>query len=155
MDGASTSNGKSHRDFDEESKYTKTATSYEDLSVVGGPYRSSSHIPNEEHNEAAIEETEGKKAPSTELTGWRLAVVVASLCSAVFCVALDNTSKILKESFNGYSNAHKLVVLSVAIPRITDAFNTIDDIGWYGTAYFLTICSKWKGVSQQCLLISP
>lgn len=29
---------------------------------------------------------------SNELTGWKLGILVASLCSAVFCVALDNTS---------------------------------------------------------------
>lgn len=28
-----------------------------------------------------------------ELTGWKLTLLIASLCSAVFCVALDNTSK--------------------------------------------------------------
>lgn len=38
-----------------------------------------------------------------------------------------------------------ITVLATAIPRITDEFGTIDDIGWYGSAYFLTICSECEG----------
>lgn len=30
-------------------------------------------------------------------------------------------------------------IVATAIPRITDQFNKIDDIAWYGSAYFLTI----------------
>ena len=32
-------------------------------------------------------------------------------------------------------------IISTAIPRITDEFRSIDDIGWYGSAYLLTMCS--------------
>ena len=32
-------------------------------------------------------------------------------------------------------------LLPTAIPRITDAFRSLDDIGWYGSAYLLTLCS--------------
>ncbi|KAE9372519.1 MFS general substrate transporter, partial [Stipitochalara longipes BDJ] len=32
-------------------------------------------------------------------------------------------------------------IISTAIPRITDEFQSLDDIGWYGTAYLLTMCS--------------
>lgn len=31
-------------------------------------------------------------------------------------------------------------IIATAIPRITDVFESIDDIGWYGSAYFLTSC---------------
>lgn len=30
-------------------------------------------------------------------------------------------------------------VLSTALPRITSHFHSIEDIGWYGSAYFLTL----------------
>ncbi|TKX25777.1 MFS transporter-like protein 32 [Elsinoe australis] len=46
-----------------------------------------------------------------------------SLCMAVFCQALDNT------------------ILATAIPRITDQFNSLDDVGWYGSSYLLTTCA--------------
>ncbi|KIX93153.1 uncharacterized protein Z520_11210 [Fonsecaea multimorphosa CBS 102226] len=32
-------------------------------------------------------------------------------------------------------------IISTAIPRITDEFHSIEDIGWYGSAYLLTMCS--------------
>ncbi|KIW92327.1 uncharacterized protein Z519_07311 [Cladophialophora bantiana CBS 173.52] len=32
-------------------------------------------------------------------------------------------------------------IISTAIPRITDEFHSIQDIGWYGSAYLLTMCS--------------
>ena len=33
------------------------------------------------------------------------------------------------------------LIISTAIPRITDEFNSAGDIGWYGTAYLLTNCA--------------
>ncbi|CAJ0547355.1 Ff.00g041090.m01.CDS01 [Fusarium sp. VM40] len=57
------------------------------------------------------------------LTGWKLALVMIGLCLAVFCMALDNT------------------IIATAIPRITDEFRALDDLGWYGSAYLLTTCS--------------
>ena len=32
-------------------------------------------------------------------------------------------------------------IISTAIPRITDEFHSLDDIGWYGSAYLLSMCS--------------
>ncbi|KAK3631642.1 MFS sugar transporter [Elasticomyces elasticus] len=52
-----------------------------------------------------------------------LILITFALCLSVFCVALDNT------------------IIATAIPRITDQFNSINDIGWYGSAYLLTTCS--------------
>ncbi|RKK75152.1 Efflux pump roqT [Fusarium oxysporum] len=57
------------------------------------------------------------------LSGWKLTLVMIGLCSAVFCMALDNT------------------IIATAIPRITDEFHALDDLGWYGSAYLLTTCS--------------
>ncbi|OJJ44953.1 hypothetical protein ASPZODRAFT_153281 [Penicilliopsis zonata CBS 506.65] len=47
-------------------------------------------------------------------------VIIAGLYLAVFLVALDQT------------------IIGTAIPKITDQFKSIDDIGWWGSAYFLT-----------------
>ena len=55
--------------------------------------------------------------------GLKLITIIISLCLSVFLVALDNT------------------IIATAIPKITDAFNAVDDIGWYGSAYFLTTCA--------------
>nr|POE85409.1 efflux pump roqt [Quercus suber] len=53
----------------------------------------------------------------------KLALITIALCLAVFCMALDNT------------------IISTAIPRITDQFSSIDDVGWYGSSYLLTTCA--------------
>lgn len=33
------------------------------------------------------------------------------------------------------------MIIATAIPRITDQFHSVADIGWYGSAYLLTTCS--------------
>lgn len=53
--------------------------------------------------------------------GWRLAIVIGSLCLGTLLVALDTT------------------IIFVAIPRISTTFHSLEDIGWYGSAYLLTI----------------
>lgn len=71
--------------------------------------------------------TPGDINPSKQdeyLRGFRLLAVVISMMLAVFCVALDNT------------------IIATAIPHMTDTFKTVDDIGWYGSAYLLTTCCK-------------
>ncbi|KAF2717068.1 MFS general substrate transporter [Polychaeton citri CBS 116435] len=46
-----------------------------------------------------------------------LAFLMMALCLAVFYQALDNT------------------IIATAIPRITDGFDSLDDVGWYGAGY--------------------
>ncbi|KAJ4301169.1 MFS sugar transporter [Kalmusia sp. IMI 367209] len=67
----------------------------------------------------AMAEEEGQEYPKA----WRLAVITIALCLSVFCMALDNT------------------IIATAIPRITDQFKALNDVGWYGSAYLLTTCA--------------
>ncbi|KAK4241777.1 major facilitator superfamily domain-containing protein [Achaetomium macrosporum] len=53
-------------------------------------------------------------------TGVKLVLIVASLCLAVFLVALDQT------------------IIAPALGAITGEFGSVKDIGWYGAAYLLT-----------------
>jgi MFS transporter, DHA2 family, glioxin efflux transporter len=34
-----------------------------------------------------------------------------------------------------------MTILSTAIPRITDQFNSLEDVGWYGSVFFMTVAS--------------
>jgi EmrB/QacA subfamily drug resistance transporter len=52
----------------------------------------------------------------------RLIVILLSLYISIFLVALDRT------------------IIGPAIPTITNKFHSIEDIGWYGSAYMLTAC---------------
>lgn len=57
--------------------------------------------------------------------GMKLFIILGALCLAVFLVALDQT------------------IISTAIPKITDHFNSIQDIGWVSF-----LC--WGGVLKNC-----
>ncbi|PTB39425.1 hypothetical protein M441DRAFT_28564 [Trichoderma asperellum CBS 433.97] len=54
--------------------------------------------------------------------GVSLIILFAGLFLAALCVGLDRT------------------IVATAIPKITSDFNSLDDVGWYGSAYLLTNC---------------
>lgn len=59
-----------------------------------------------------------KQEPSAEyVTGLKLAVIVAAVSVASFLMLLDT------------------MIVSTAIPRITDQFHSLADVGWYASAY--------------------
>ncbi|KIW90682.1 uncharacterized protein Z519_08465 [Cladophialophora bantiana CBS 173.52] len=70
----------------------------------------------EQQVEAEVEAEDTSNYPH----GLKLVTLIVALCLAVFLVALDQT------------------IIATAIPKITDRFNSVNDIGWYGSAYFLT-----------------
>ncbi|OQE14814.1 hypothetical protein PENFLA_c035G05174 [Penicillium flavigenum] len=53
----------------------------------------------------------------------RVLCLIVSAFVAMFLVALDRT------------------IISTAIPKITDEFDSFDDVGWYGSAYLLICCA--------------
>ena len=59
-----------------------------------------------------VRPTESASAASEYPKAWKLCVIVAALCLAVFLVALDQT------------------IVAVAVPKITDHFQSLDDVGW-------------------------
>ncbi|KAK6532063.1 hypothetical protein TWF694_003226 [Orbilia ellipsospora] len=75
----------------------------------------------DEHNQ--LEKTQTVESLHEYPTAWKLAIISIALCLSVFCMALDNT------------------IIATAIPKITDHFKSLDDVGWYGSAYMLTTCS--------------
>jgi hypothetical protein len=52
--------------------------------------------------------------------GLQLSLLTFGLCMATFTVALDNT------------------IIATAIPKITTVFDSLGDVGWYGSSYLLT-----------------
>jgi MFS family permease len=72
-------------------------------------------------------ETEVDETPATEAaiepeyaTGIRLFVITLAVALSVFMGALDQT------------------IVGTAIPKITDEFKGLENVSWYGTAYFMT-----------------
>ena len=52
----------------------------------------------------------------------QLILVIVVMALAIFLISLDET------------------IIVTAIPKITDEFHSINDVGWYGSAYLLTMC---------------
>ncbi|KIA75842.1 MFS toxin efflux pump [Aspergillus ustus] len=86
--------------------------------------------PNEGETPAPDEVRQSPNDPAGDSTnssgivsGWKLATILTGLSLATFCMSLDST------------------VLSTAIPKITAEFNSQHEMGWYVSAYNLTISS--------------
>ncbi|KAL8721385.1 MAG: hypothetical protein Q9225_001932 [Loekoesia sp. 1 TL-2023] len=60
--------------------------------------------------------------------GLRLTVILSSLFFGTFLVAIDTT------------------IVSVAIPKISTQFHALEDVGWYGSAYLITITALQPAV---------
>ena len=54
---------------------------------------------------------------------FKLVAIMLALCLSIFLVSLDMT------------------IVSTAIPEITNEFHSLPDVGWYGSAFFLTLAS--------------
>ncbi|PYI10683.1 MFS general substrate transporter [Aspergillus sclerotiicarbonarius CBS 121057] len=69
-------------------------------------------------------QTEGGIDPENEVKGVKLLLLHTGLCLCTFLVGLD---------FN---------LIATAIPVITSDFHSIGDVGWYGGAFFIALCSS-------------
>lgn len=63
----------------------------------------------------AVAKTLTREDGSAYPTGATLGLVVLALCLSVFLMALDNS------------------IIATAIPKITDQFHSLGDVGWYGS----------------------
>ncbi|KAK5659189.1 hypothetical protein OQA88_1279 [Cercophora sp. LCS_1] len=68
----------------------------------------------------SIRLTETREDGEEYPTGMKLGLINLALCLSVFLMALDNS------------------IIATAIPKITDEFQSLPDVGWYGSAYLLT-----------------
>lgn len=53
----------------------------------------------------------------------KLIIIMLAVALCIFLAALDMT------------------IVATAIPRITDEFQSLEDVGWYGSAFFLTLAA--------------
>ncbi|KAL8796088.1 MAG: hypothetical protein Q9182_007422 [Xanthomendoza sp. 2 TL-2023] len=71
-----------------------------------------------DENSMAVESNEG---PIQYSTGLKLVIIMTSLILGTTLMALDTT------------------IISVATPKISTHFQSLDDVGWYGAAYLMTL----------------
>ena len=97
----------------------------EDHTVTEEEHKSAErHGAQEEQEVDTVENTVDEQNDDSKYPGGaKLAVLTFGLCMAIFVVALDNT------------------IIATAIPRITTQFDSLNDVGWYGSAYLLTTTS--------------
>ncbi|KAI8949229.1 major facilitator superfamily domain-containing protein [Xylaria longipes] len=74
--------------------------------------------------------------PENEVRGSKLIFIHTALCLCTFLVGLD---------FN---------LIAVAIPAITTEFNSIGDVGWYGAAFQLGLCTTQTLAGKTYVLFS-
>jgi hypothetical protein len=79
---------------------------------------------NENAGQQDVEKSAGKEPTSNatskgEIGGMQLYVLLAAIMMSGFIMSMNGT------------------VLGTAIPSITDEFHTVDDIGWYASAYLM------------------
>ncbi|RHZ55920.1 MDR family MFS transporter [Aspergillus thermomutatus] len=104
---------------DKESTLVESSSRLEDPESPVPERRNDGQAMDMEYSEEHVDE---KQEPEY-LESWRLALVLAGVSLVVFCMSLDNT------------------ILATAIPKITDQFNSLGDVGWYGSSYLLTSCT--------------
>lgn len=91
------------------------------------PANSSQPVQHEPKPEEISEErTEGMETLTRIATSdfphaFKLAFIIVALVLSIFLVALDMT------------------IVATAIPAITDEFHSLNQVGWYGSAFFLTL----------------
>ncbi|KAJ6135426.1 hypothetical protein N7512_000586 [Penicillium capsulatum] len=83
------------------------------------------HEKDTNHDDSSVcqadpEAKEKSQAEEQNPDGLRLTLITIALVSSMFLVALDRT------------------IIATAVPRISDQFHAIGDIGWYASAYLLT-----------------
>ncbi|KAL2114847.1 hypothetical protein VTJ04DRAFT_10510 [Mycothermus thermophilus] len=72
------------------------------------------------HSDTKVEQTSTEDDDTEYPTGMPLALIMLALCLSVFLMSLDNT------------------IIATAIPKITDQFQSLPDVGWYASSYLLT-----------------
>lgn len=115
MADGSTSTSTSQLSVEKENHANRPANS-EDVPPL--PYQTKPEASTEDGQDA---EELTRMATSDFPHGIKLAVIIVALVLSVFLVALDMT------------------IVATAIPRITDEFHSLNQVGWYGSAFFLTV----------------
>jgi hypothetical protein len=83
------------------------------------------HVTTEQPAVVATESRNSSTDGLVPTTKFQFLIIIFSLLLAVFCIALDNT------------------IIVTAIPRITDAYRALGDVGWY-VPFSRSAMFSWK-----------
>ncbi|KAK3705263.1 hypothetical protein LTR37_013424 [Vermiconidia calcicola] len=88
-------------------------------STANSIHSSDKDLENEKQDGAPLEQVESSMYPGPA----KLIPILIAIVLTMFLVALDMT------------------IVATAIPVITDQFHSLQDVGWYGSAFFLTVAA--------------
>ena len=96
-----------------------------------------------EVNDETLKEKDELNEPDDDTKypgGFALGILTFGLCMSTFVVALDNTiiGEFYEQRLQDSASDH---FIATAIPKITTVFDSLDDVGWYGSSYLLTTTS--------------
>ncbi|KAI1165262.1 major facilitator superfamily domain-containing protein [Nemania serpens] len=118
LDKKSQDNGDSIGDSDNNNNNTTAET------VITAPTRTGSDDDDDNgENDNNDDDNDDDEDEDDYPKGLRLALVLSSVYISIFLVSLDR------------------LIVTTAIPAITNEFNSLPDVGWYGAAYLLTSCA--------------
>ncbi|KAI8966713.1 major facilitator superfamily domain-containing protein [Daldinia sp. FL1419] len=92
--------------------------------------------PGEKRVDQSITALGDTQEEDNEIQGLRLVLIHSSICLCNFLVGLD---------FN---------LIATAVPVITSEFNSINDVGWYGAAFQLALCTTQPLTGKTFVLFS-
>lgn len=92
-------------------------------------------IPLKKSGDDIVEEEEHEYLPTAKLVP-----ILIGLCFQSFCIALV-TSPHLPDDGDKADAVQDNTILATAVPRITEQFNSLEDLSWYASAYLLTTCA--------------
>ncbi|KAF2686350.1 putative efflux pump antibiotic resistance protein [Lentithecium fluviatile CBS 122367] len=111
---------------------TQPEMSKADAMSDASPHPSSSTPLKDGANETnTVEVYDDSAPPAVYPHGWKLWITYVATLFTMFLVPLDMT------------------IVATAIPKITEDFHSLDEVGWYGSAFFLTLAvfqSPWGKV---------
>lgn len=98
----------------------------------GDPQREKNEIePRKSEDGSNITRTEEDKPEYPR--GVKMFLIVMSLCLAIFLMALEYLARPCQLFSPTNVSAESNSIISTAIPKITDEFQSLDDVGWYGS----------------------
>lgn len=103
-------------------KFTAPSTPIDSSAHNDGDSKESMNIATTATDTHGSDEASEEPAPVYP-SGIRLFLVLTAVALSVFLTSLDST------------------IISTAIPAITDEFHSLDDVGWYGSGFLITIAA--------------
>ncbi|KAK1962684.1 major facilitator superfamily transporter [Colletotrichum sublineola] len=93
------------------------------LDARSGSKSHASEKADDNQHDASSQGTTQPIATADDLPGWKVFAIWSAVALGVLCTFLDEG------------------IIATAIPRITDDFGSLADVGWYGSAYQMTLCA--------------